>query len=154
MGNLQSQRVRIVLLYCRGEANSSSAWASFIYQIPNTLTKRNPLTEEVFKHVDMQAHAGLWRFYRHTRDTNTAPEYLSSGIQVASANAKLMLQVQNSIYILYHSRDQKITARKLLEQYRAYLDWEVELPEEISLPYGIADTDELSQIVPHVISLQ
>ena len=81
-------------------------------------------------------------------------EHPSSAIVVARENAKLMLMVHRTTDMLYDRRDNPISASEVIRQYKNYLEWEKELPPEMSLPYGIPSTDELDQLTPHVLSLQ
>ena len=133
---------------------SKSAWSGLTYQIPNIQATTEIEAAEVFRYVLMDNHDALWKFYRHAGDYAVTSEHPSSAILVASAKAKLMREVHKSIHLLYDTRDDRITARALLKQYRAYLDWERALPDSIGLIYGITGTDGYEELVPHVLSLQ
>ena len=80
-------------------------------------------------------------------------EHPSSAIIVARENAKLMLMVHKTADMLYNRRDNLLSASEVIGQYKEYLEWEKELPQEMSLPHGMPSTDELDQLTPHVLSL-
>ena len=135
-------------------ANLYSAWSSLTYQMPNMQGTAEIAAEDVFHRVQLDSHDALWRFYRHAGDYAVTSERPSSAVLVASETVRLMRLVHESIRLLYDSRDTRITARLLLKQYRAYLDWERALPEMIALPSGISSAVALEESVPHVLSLQ
>ncbi|MCJ1320984.1 hypothetical protein MMC15_006325 [Xylographa vitiligo] len=137
----------------RGIYSLNVAWSSLTYQMPNMQGTAEIAAEDVFHRVQLDSHDALWRFYRHAGDYAVTSERPSSAVLVASETARLMRLVHESIRLLYDSRDTRITARLLLKQYRAYLDWERALPEMIALPSGISSAVALEESVPHVLSL-
>ena len=159
MGHLQPECVGFSFGVCNRDFsaninNINSAWSGLTYQIPNIQGTAGIAAEDVFRHVLMDNHDALWRFYRHAGDYALTSEHPSSAVLVASEKARLMRLIHESIHLLYDGRDRRITARLLLKQYRAYLDWERALPEIIALPNGISSAVDLEELVPHVLSLQ
>lgn len=127
------------------------------FQVPSVLPA-SVKPSEVFRNVLLESHNGLWRFYRHIGDENTgdenAAEYPNSTILVARESAKLMLHVHSTIDILYDRRGIELLAEDIVGRYKAYLEWEAELPDTIAPPQGIAEARELQYLTPHALSLQ
>ncbi|MCJ1248761.1 hypothetical protein MMC30_005980 [Trapelia coarctata] len=126
-------------------------WASVTFQVPSVLPASAKPTE-VFRNVLLDTHDDLWRFYRHTGD-ETAQEHPSSAILVARETAKLMLHVHRTIDILYDRRAVELSADEMVGRYKAYLEWEAQLPETMAPPHGIAEARELQHLTAHVLSL-
>jgi len=103
--------------------------------------------------VILDTHDGLWRFYRHTGDED-AQEHPGSAILVARETAKLMLHVHKTIEILYDRRAVELSAYEMVGRYKAFLEWEAQLPENMAPPHGIAEARELQHLSAHVLTLQ
>ena len=133
-------------------ADWSSAWTSLTFQVPSVLPATGK-PSEVFQNVFMDTHDGLWRFYRHAGDEN-AQEHPSSAVLVARETAKLMLHVHKSVDLLYDRRAMELTAEELIQRYKAYMEWEAELPDNMAPPPGIAEAEQLQHLTAHVLTLQ
>jgi hypothetical protein len=130
----------------------SVAWASLTFQVPNV----SPIAgapSDVFKHVIMDTHDGIWWYYRHPELENPSVD-TTSAILVARETARLMLHVNRAIDILYHKQGSLSSASQVTERYQGYLDWERDLPVSLKLSRGILASEADGDVFPHVLSLQ
>ena len=66
----------------------------------------------------------------------------------ASEYAQFMRLVHDTTILYYDGHESKVKAQGVLKQYRKYLEWKDNLPNDI------AHNDDDDKIVPHVLSLQ
>jgi len=101
----------------------------------------------------METHDGLRRFYRQAEDEG-AREHPRSAVLVARETAKLMLHVHKTIDILYDRRAIELTGEEMIRCYKAYMEWEAELPDNMAPPPGIAETEQLEHLAAPILTLQ
>ena len=103
--------------------------------------------DAIFEHVDMNRDYALWRFYRHPGDDRELPTRPSYSILTACYQAGLFRIIDKSLN-LYCGIQGQVSAEKVLEVYRRYMDWKSDLPSEI------ANVDVADQPLPHILYLQ
>lgn len=106
-----------------------------------------PSGEPIFQQVRMDTDDALWRFYRHPGDAQELPTRLSHATVTACHQAKLFRTI-NECLNLYCGYRGPVSASKILEVYRKYLEWKE------SLPPVIAKYSEGDQPLPHILYLQ
>ncbi len=106
-----------------------------------------PPGQYIFENVRMDTEDALWRCYRHPGDAKELPTRLSHATVTAYHQAKLFGIIYDSIN-LYCGFRGPVSAFKILEVYRKYLDW------KDSLPPVIAKYSEGGQPLPHILHLQ
>ena len=89
----------------------------------------------------------MWRFYRRLGDEQTIPARPSHAI-ITSYYQATLFRIVNETLSLYCGNRGQVSAYKVLDVYRKYLDWKE------SLPPVIANISEGDQPLPHVLQLQ
>ncbi|MCJ1474840.1 hypothetical protein MMC13_003500 [Lambiella insularis] len=118
-------------------------WAQFTFQVPTLFQIPPSLEIRPFGIIqDMEP----WQLYRHLSD-QAQPERQSFIILTASAHAKLLRIIHDTLALFYHSHEGSVSARELMVQYERYIVWKDNLPDEIAM--ANAETHQL----PHVIAL-
>lgn len=101
----------------------------------------------MFQSVRMDKDDALWRFYRHPGDARELPTRPSHAIVTACHQASLF-RIVNENLNLYCGFRGPVSAFKILDVYRRYLEW------KDSLPPVLANYSEEDQPLPHILCLQ
>lgn len=103
--------------------------------------------EALFEHVREDKDDAVWCFYRRLGDEREMPTRPSHAIITACHQAGLF-RIVNETLNLYCGIRGQVSAYKVLDVYRKYLDWKE------ALPPVIANIGEGDQPLPHILQLQ
>ncbi|KAL6717187.1 hypothetical protein ACLMJK_005102 [Lecanora helva] len=103
-------------------------------------------SEQILPYVRLDRDGETWRFYRRLGDEQVMPPKTSHATITICYQARLFRIIQDNLN-LYCGKQGRISAYKVLEVYRRYLDWRE------SLPPVIANISESDQPLPHILQL-
>lgn len=103
--------------------------------------------DPIYQHIRMDDDVTDWRFYRELGDERRMPSRPGRALLTACCQAK-MFRIVNETVNLYCGTRGQVSAYKILDIYRRYLDWKE------ALPPVIANVGEGDQPLPHILHLQ